>query len=642
MLSCLILISFVQLWFIFAQNGRFCAVRQSFVKAAVVVAAFIAFSTEIFSFLEALNSTNISFLWLGANVCLSGCIFYFTPREEIFSALKKAFQSKTELVAPLENKTYLALIGLIYSCVLVVALLSPPNTSDSMSYHLARVANWIQQSSVEFYPTAVLRQLYQNPLAEYAILHLQLLSGNDYYANLVQFFCFAAVGITASLLAQECGQSVKTQIIAAFLTATVPMAILQASGTQNDLVVALFVLTFLYFYLKAVKSGDWSDFFFAGLSLGAALLSKGTGYVFCFPIGAFLFFGYFFAHKTTAARLRFVRQTVAVVLLAVAFNTAQYSRNYQLFGAPLSTGEDKVTNRNISSSMVISNVVRNYALHLGTHSDAANDFLTESAADTLGSEIANPDSTYLKIPFSVQYSENEDSAGNVAHIILLTICLLASLFYRGDERKPIVIISLSIVAGFLLFCSLLMWQPWASRLHLPLFMLGSIPIAVILSRLSSRIIEISLLFCFVGSLLVLCIGQPRSVASALTIPRSTQYFSAEPLLAAAYVEAAEFFGKTDAGEIGINLEIDYEKNKFDDWEYPLWILIKNKFDEKPRFRHIGVKNVSSRLSDDSPPPEWIFSTGTQDVFENIRYEKVWSKDQFRILRKMPDVSAPTH
>ncbi len=639
MLSCLILISFVQLWFIFAQNNSFSALRQSFVKAAVVVAAFIAFSTEVFSFLKALNSINLTLLWLGANVGLSVCIFYFTPREEIISAVKKAFQSKAECLAPLENKTYLALIGLIYSCVFVVALLSPPNTSDSMSYHLARVANWIQQSSVEFYPTAVLRQLYQNPLAEYAILHLQLLAGNDYYANLVQFFCFAAVGVTASLIAQECGQTFKTQIVAAFLTATIPMAILQASGTQNDLVVGLFVLTFFYFYLKAVKSGDWSDFFFAGLSLGAALLSKGTGYVFCFPIGAFLFFGYFFAHLTTAARLRFVRQTVAVVFLAVAFNTAQYSRNYQLFGAPLSTGEDKVTNVNRSFPMIISNVVRNYALHLGTQSDAANDFLTESVTEILGSETENPDSTYLKIPFSVQYSENEDSAGNAVHVILLTICLLASFFYRGDQRKTIVIVSLSIAAGFLLFCSLLMWQPWASRLHLPLFLLGSVPIAVTLSRLNSRVTELSLLFCFVGCLLVLLLGQPRSIAVALTAQRSTQYFAAEPRIAAAYGEAAEFFRQTNVEEIGINLAIDYEKSKFDDWEYPLWVLIVNEFGEKPRFRHIGVKNVSSRLTDASPPPEWVFSTGEDEVFENVRYEKVWSKDQFRILRKKPDVSA---
>lgn len=577
-------------------------------------------------------------LWLGANVCLSVCAFYFSRGEKIFSEAGKAFKSKAESVESLENKTYLAIIGLIYFFVLIVALFSPPNTSDSMSYHLARVANWIQQSSVEFYPTAVLRQLYHTPLAEYAILHLQLLSGNDYYANLVQFFCFIAVGITASLLVQECGQNIKTQIIAAFLTATVPMAILQASGTQNDLVVALFILTFFYFYLKAVKSGDWNDFFFAGLSLGAALLSKGTAYVFCFPIGALLFFGYFFARRTASARLRFVRQTVAVVLLAVSFSAAQYSRNYQLFGAPLSTGDDKLTNRHLSLPIIISNVVRNYAIHLGSYSDAANDFITESAAAALGSEIKNPDSTHLNMPFNVGYSEHEDDAGNVVHIILLTICLLASFFYRGDEKKIVVLISLSILAGFLLFCSLLMWQPWATRLHLPLFMLGSVPIAIILSRLNSRITEISLLFCFVGCLMVLFIGQPRSVATALAVPRAKQYFAAEPRIAAAYLEAAEFLKKTNAEEIGINLEIDYEKMKFDDWEYPLWVLIKDKFDDKPLFRHVGVKNVSSRLNRNSTPPEWVFSSGSESVFENVQYEKVWSKEQFRILRKKPVIT----
>ena len=56
--------------------------------------------------------------------------------------------------------------------------------------HAHGPAEWIQRGSIDFYPTAIERQNYQPPLAEFAILHLQLLSGSDRFANLVQWFSF--------------------------------------------------------------------------------------------------------------------------------------------------------------------------------------------------------------------------------------------------------------------------------------------------------------------------------------------------------------------------------------------------------------------------------------------------------------------
>jgi hypothetical protein len=53
---------------------------------------------------------------------------------------------------------------------LIVALWAPPNNWDSMTYQMARVAEWYDHRSVAFYPTAIDRQLWQPPLAEYLIL----------------------------------------------------------------------------------------------------------------------------------------------------------------------------------------------------------------------------------------------------------------------------------------------------------------------------------------------------------------------------------------------------------------------------------------------------------------------------------------
>src|SRR6185436_18718037 len=72
-------------------------------------------------------------------------------------------------------------IGLV---TLAVALVAAPNTWDSMTYHLPRVAHWAANGSVEHYPTSIDRQLWQPPFAEYLVLLSWVAIGGDRLANL--------------------------------------------------------------------------------------------------------------------------------------------------------------------------------------------------------------------------------------------------------------------------------------------------------------------------------------------------------------------------------------------------------------------------------------------------------------------------
>ena len=180
-------------------------------------------------------------------------------------------------------------MGAIFILVFATAIIFPPNTVDVLTYHLPRVAHWIQAGNVEFYPTNIERQLFNNPFAEYTILHLQILSGGDFYANLVQFFSFVSLGIVASLIAAKFRLDKFYQLLTVLIVSTIPIAILQASSAKNDLVVSLFICCFLYFYIQAAENNELSNFIFAGLALGLALLTKGNAYLYCFPIGLFIF-----------------------------------------------------------------------------------------------------------------------------------------------------------------------------------------------------------------------------------------------------------------------------------------------------------------------------------------------------------------
>jgi 4-amino-4-deoxy-L-arabinose transferase-like glycosyltransferase len=117
--------------------------------------------------------------------------------------------------------------------------------------------------------------MYQNqhsPWAEWTILHLVLLQGNERAANFVQWTSFIGCLVAVSLLAEKCGGSKRAGILAAFLAATLPMAILQASSTQNDLALAFWLLSFAYGCLQIAENPSWPRLIFCGITLGLAML----------------------------------------------------------------------------------------------------------------------------------------------------------------------------------------------------------------------------------------------------------------------------------------------------------------------------------------------------------------------------------
>ena len=122
-----------------------------------------------------------------------------------------------------------------------------------MTYHMSRVAHWIQNQSVAHYPTNIPRQLELAPWAEFTVTHFQLLTGGDRLANSVQWFSMAGSLLGVSLIAQQLGAGVVGQVLAVVFAATIPMGILQGSSTQNDYVVTFWLICVAYYTLSVIK-----------------------------------------------------------------------------------------------------------------------------------------------------------------------------------------------------------------------------------------------------------------------------------------------------------------------------------------------------------------------------------------------------
>ncbi|MCK4894257.1 MAG: hypothetical protein KAT07_09835, partial [Calditrichia bacterium] len=156
--------------------------RESIINAYLLIFGFTVILTEVLSLADLITRQGVLVAWLIlTGLTLLWMFFKFKGKE-----WRKQLQEVLEWIRKLSwiDRLIIFCIILILIFTLIIAIKSPPNNFDSMTYHMARVANWIQNKSIKFYPTSIPRQNYSMPLAEYMILHLQLISQSDQFANL--------------------------------------------------------------------------------------------------------------------------------------------------------------------------------------------------------------------------------------------------------------------------------------------------------------------------------------------------------------------------------------------------------------------------------------------------------------------------
>jgi hypothetical protein len=144
-----------------------------------------------------------------------------------------------------------------------------------------------------------------------------------------------------------------------------------------------------------------------------------------------------------------------------------------------------------------------------------------------------------------------------------------------------------------LFCTLLKWQPWNSRLQLPLFVLASPFVAAVLFKRLNEKFVIAISFALLLSALPwVLFNSSRSLIGDPSVwnrSRFDQYFRNNPKLRDAYLGSAYFLKSNKCSQIGLNMGSN-------DWEYPFWPLLKTGTNETIRIEHVHVENESGLMS----------------------------------------------
>jgi Dolichyl-phosphate-mannose-protein mannosyltransferase len=361
----------------FTTAGSF---RPAFVGAAVIWGAALYGITEALSAVNEFRMAGITAGWLA--VTLLSTIWLW----RITQGFSHAWRSRILFLWNARPGDDLDIpYGLLAGCALIVtataliALVCPPNTPDSMYYHMVRVVNWLDHGNISNYPNIYLPQSYMPPWAEYAMAHLFALASGDRFVNCVQWFSMCGCAIGVSWIAKMLGAAPRGQVFAAVICVTIPQGILQSSGSKNDYVAAFWMVCCICFLLAFKDRPSRGAAVIIGISAGLAMLTKGTAYIFLPPIALM-----WFLSSSKDTRLRFLRLSPLIAILALFLNVHHYMRNFDLcnalVGCPTALGGPnwKFSNDDVTGPVIASNIIRNIALHLGSPSDGWNKKMTVS------------------------------------------------------------------------------------------------------------------------------------------------------------------------------------------------------------------------------------------------------------------------
>ena len=620
----LVYVGYILLLVVLLGKNNFSGVAETIIKTTLLFSGILFFITELLSGFHSLNLLSLGVFWGTFNGLLMVFLLRNHGKKTLLLMAQKIKSYHQTLL--LKEKLLVGVLLVLLCLLLIQGLLYPPNNWDSLTYHMSRIMYWIGNESVDYFPTHILRHLYQPPFAEYFILNINVLNGNDFLSNSVELFfliqCLVVIYATLSMF--QTARLLK--LLALFLAVTVPAVELQSTTTKNVIVCAFFVLSALFYTLKIFKNNSVNNSVFLGLSVGLGFITKGTAYVFMAPILAF----YGFRVLSVSLKEKSIKPIglgALAMVLALSLNIKHYSRNYALNESFLNIDDTEAkayANEKMNGKLLFSNLIKNSGLHLGYPVEEYCDTLIRKTHKAIGVSIDDKNLNYLGIPYQSARAAvtHEDYVTNTVHFILWVFAFFFLVFhflFSKTRNKTEMIIVAVLVAQILLFTGYLKWQPWHTRLHIPIFILLVIPITMACQKakwyrgivwVSMPLLLYSFIFYFLYNNLRPIQNNPIYTKNVrIDDNRFKKYFANQLHLYPEYKAILEELYDSNPKKVGL---------KMMDWEYPLFNAY---YYDHLQLIAIDVNNNTGSLSQKNNDIDLIVSTSNSPeiIYNGVKY-----------------------
>jgi hypothetical protein len=280
-------------------------------------------------------------------------------------------------------------------------------------------------------------------------------------------------------------------------------------------------------------------------------------------------------------RIRTAAWAALGLVLLAGLDVAYLARNLSTYGRPGGPASrvESQTNQILDGRVVLSNLVRNASLQLGTPSPHVNKAIALAVLwvhRQIGLDVNDPRTT-AEGSFRVRGPKfHETVPANSAHAYLLALLVPLGVAARRRIMRSLGFYVGLVLLTFVLLSAMLQWKPTGARYHLAFFVLMAPVAGVVLEAFPTATVSYLAMGALMVSSLPWMLGNHSrpvlsdwpgaDVGSVLVVPRRELLFANAPYLAKPYEDMTELIKESGCGVVGVALPGP-------GLEYPLWPLL---------------------------------------------------------------------
>lgn len=386
----------------------------------------------------------------------------------------------------------LLFIGILAIVTFVTGVATAPNNIDSLAYHLPKVEQAFQNSTLGDFATPYPAQYYLSAGAEIMTAWLLAIFGSDHFMFLGQWTAGLATALAIFRASRNLGASTTSSWVAGAFLLSAPLVIGESATTQNDLVATAFVaLTVALISHRAEDHGRAAALAVAPATACATLAVKPTAALILAPVIVWAV-----ARIISHGKEAIIGALIFSIVSVGALNVGWAIRNDETFGRLTGPDLGLTVSGNPGRALAansIKNLGPNLALPLpegkGSALGSINSYLSEGLKEASeavsGVDVDDPRYSFTQ-GYSLDSERNEDRAANVVQFVV-TIVILFLVALHPRSRRLAWIPAVLLLASYALFSAVVCYQTWIGRLMLPLLALSSVGLALAITPLKPKV-----------------------------------------------------------------------------------------------------------------------------------------------------------
>jgi len=397
-----------------------------------------------------------------------------------FSAIQK---TAGQVYTAIKSDKILLILACLFGFSLVIILFFviyvPTNQMDSHCYRLARPALWVQNGFWGGYETTDLRLAVFPINWEIMLTWTYIFFRTDYFSIFPAFFSYLGSLGVIGLFLNDLKLSLRRIIWVILILSSLPIMIIMASGTINDIFVGFLLVTSFYLFRYAVKNKKERPLIFSAAAYAIALGSKSTAILYI-PVFGIVFLLICFMEKSFKPLGKFIMYCFAAFMVLSAYIYILNLLEYGFITGPKTFTDDHT---NIGPVTFLSSAI----LYLANLADFSGIPLVEPLNPDLTAFMADlsrnlPLSYYEGL--NCRILENYSSWGILGYLLFVPMIIYTcDKINSKSDRTFYLSICGYFMAGFFLVLSLILgFSVWNMRFFVPAMILCSPVIAFSYSR----------------------------------------------------------------------------------------------------------------------------------------------------------------